>query len=65
MHSSPLFVLSLCIPLPPANQEKVVSWASEKGGLLFARDPFISWDSDTLGVYHVKLFTWMNNARWN
>lgn len=27
MHSSPLFFLSLCIPLPPVNQKKVVSQA--------------------------------------
>lgn len=30
MYSAPLFLLSLCIPLPPVNQGKVVSQAWEK-----------------------------------
>lgn len=31
MHSSSLFLLSLCIPLPPVNQKKVVSQAIVEG----------------------------------
>lgn len=42
MHSSPLFFLNPCIPLPPVNQKKVVSEANVEGEVpCFLESPFL------------------------
>lgn len=61
MHSSLLFLLSLCIPLPPVNQKKAVSQASMKGRIhCFLLSLFTLWDPEILSANLMKFLPCWN-----